>query len=287
MKDLAGKTAFVTGGASGIGYAIAEALAGAGMNIALADVEEGALLSAAERLKGSHDRVLPVAVDVSDRDAMKESANAVANAFGNVHVLCNNAGVQVYTPLDKAAYADWDWLLGVNLGGVINGLMTFLPGMTAHGEGGHVVNTASVGGLIGMPNIGIYAASKFAVVGLSECLKADLIPHGIGVSILCPGHVHTALGSAARNRPAHLEGTPEREHSAAREESHRELDVQPKQIGEAVLQGIRDNSLYINTHPEFLPYLDDRHAALRDSFKSEPNGERVKALRAAFEWRYT
>jgi NAD(P)-dependent dehydrogenase (short-subunit alcohol dehydrogenase family) len=202
MHDLTGKNAFITGGASGIGFAMAQAFLNEGMNVAIADVDADALAKAMTALSGSNARVLAVQLDVTNRSQYEEVAQQVEAELGNVHVLCNNAGVYRGGALDAVTYADWDWVMGVNVGGVINGLQTFLARMERHGEGGHVVNTASMAGLTTAPGLGVYNASKFAVVGLSEALRKDLEPKGIGVSVLCPGMVRTRILESERTRPA-------------------------------------------------------------------------------------
>ena len=193
MQELTGKNAFITGGASGIGFAMAQAFLNEGMNVVIADVDAEALAKAKAALSGSNARVLAVQLDVTDRAQYEAIARKVTAELGNVHVLCNNAGVYRGGALDSVTYADWDWVMGVNVGGVINGLQTFLSRMQKHGEGGHVVNTASMAGVTTSPGLGIYNTSKFAVVGMSEALRKDMAPHGIGVSVLCPGMVRTRI----------------------------------------------------------------------------------------------
>ncbi|MDZ7825525.1 MAG: SDR family NAD(P)-dependent oxidoreductase [Gammaproteobacteria bacterium] len=163
MQEFEGRTAFITGGASGIGLAMAKGFAAAGMNVAIADVEAAALDAAVAELGGGNARVMGIRLDVRDREAMDAAAAQVTEAFGPVHLLCNNAGVGAGGPLHETSHADWDWTLGVNVQGVVNGLQSFLPGMVAHGQGGHVLNTASMAGVIGVAGMGVYNASKFAV----------------------------------------------------------------------------------------------------------------------------
>jgi NAD(P)-dependent dehydrogenase (short-subunit alcohol dehydrogenase family) len=187
MRELRGRTAFIAGGASGIGSGMARVFAGEGMRIVLADVESTALAAAAAQLEDESAEVLALELDVTDREAMEDGARRAEERFGHVHLVCNNAGVGAGGPLDQCTYDDWDWVIGVNLTGVINGVQTFVRRLRDHGEGGHFVDTASMAGLIPSGGLGIYCTTKYAVVGLSECLRLDLAPHGIGVSVLCPG----------------------------------------------------------------------------------------------------
>ena len=278
MKDLTGKAAVVTGGASGIGLGIARALAGAGMRVAIADVEDTALERARASLEESGGDVLPVRVDVTDRDALAAAADRIEDAFGKVHVLCNNAGVLVGGAIDEMAYADWDWVLGVNVRGVVNGLQTFLPRIAAHGEGGHIVNTASLAGMSTARGMSVYTASKFAVVGLTEALRADLADSGIGVSALCPGVVDTNIFDSGRNRPDAMRSETDTdiyplvrhlpdEDRAARMERVLSAALDPAAVGEIVLHGIRQNEAFIFTHPNVEPMVESRHAAIADSFE--------------------
>ena len=182
MKDLAGKVAFVTGGANGLGLAMARSFASAGMKVVLADIEESVLAESIASFEGSNAEVHGIVVDVTDRAAMTAAADEAEAHFGPVQVVCNNAGVAAGGPLDTVSYDDWDWVLGVNIGGVVNGIQTFVERIKKHGQGGHIVNTASMAGFLPSAG-GIYAASKFAVVGMSEALRADLAPYNIGVSV--------------------------------------------------------------------------------------------------------
>ena len=206
MRDVTGKVAFITGGASGMGLAMARSFAAAGMKVAIADIEQDALDRVKAEFDASNAEVITLQVDVTDRAAMEAAADATEAAFDKVHVLVNNAGVAVGGSLDQMSYEDWDWVMGVNLDGVVNGLQAFVQRIKAHGEGGHVVNTASLAGHFAIPGLGVYTATKYAVVGISETLRADLKQHDIGVSVLCPGVVNTNIFDSGRNRPSHLQG---------------------------------------------------------------------------------
>jgi len=256
MRALNGKTAFVTGGASGIGFALCKSFLRRGMNVVVADIRQDHLDAARSALGDAADTSARfMRVDVTDRKAMAAAADATERAFGKVHVLCNNAGVGDGVPIDRAAFEDWDWVLSVNLGGVVNGLVTFIPRIKAHGEGGHILNTASMHSFIALPAWGgIYSASKFAVRGLSESLRLALAPFNIGVSVLCPGLTRTSIGESYALRPAHLAAPPR-----PTESLHPTAQVvppppgsgmDPAEIGEMAAAGIERNELYIFTHPE-------------------------------------
>ncbi|MGH7308636.1 MAG: SDR family NAD(P)-dependent oxidoreductase, partial [Candidatus Rokuibacteriota bacterium] len=201
---LSGRVGVVTGGGSGIGRALAEALAREGMRLVVADVDESGMAATVAAIRAGGGEAIAVRTDVSDLEQVRALADRAWAAFGGVHVLCNNAGVAVWGGLETATQRDWQWVLGVNLWGVIHGLLAFLPRMIDQGQGGHVVNTASMAGLIASQGLGVYNTSKYAVVGLSETLAKDLRPYGIGVSVLCPMGVATGIQTSERNRPAHL-----------------------------------------------------------------------------------
>src|SRR4030088_2094643 len=201
MRELAGKTAFVTGGASGIGLALGRAFAEAGMKVMLADVETDALAAAVKSLHNVGPEVRGVVCDVADSSSFEDAAKASHEAFGNVHVVCNNAGVAAGGGIDHISLDNWRWVLDVNLMGVLHGVRSFLPHIRKHGEGGHIVNTASMAGMHADLGFSPYGASKFAVVSMSEGLAMQLKPHGIGVSVLCPSFVRTRIGESGRNRP--------------------------------------------------------------------------------------
>jgi len=186
------KVAFVTGGASGIGLGIVKAFLGAGMRVVIADISDRHLDGTREEFEGD-EVVHIIKLDVTDRAAMKAAAEETVARFGAVHVLVNNAGVGVLGPIELAGYDDWDWSMGVNLGGVFNGIHEFLPKLLEHGDGGHIVNTASKAALIPIPNCSFYCAAKAALVGLSESLRGELGPKGIGVSVFCPGPVRSNI----------------------------------------------------------------------------------------------
>lgn len=277
MQDLAGKTAFVTGGASGMGLAMVRSFAAAGMKVAVADVEIHALEQVAEEFRASNGAVITLPLDVTDRTAVERAADATESAFGQVHVVCNNAGVAVGGSIETMSYADWDWVLGVNIDGVVNGVQTFVPRLLAHGEGGHVVNTASMAGHIAVPGLSVYTLSKFAVVGLSEVMRADLAGRGIGVSVLCPGVVRTNIFDSGRNRPTELSGGRDTaaallagEGSDAEQRARREQlladALDPAVVGEMVLHAIANDEFYIFTHPEIQQITEARHADMTQAF---------------------
>ena len=263
MQDLDGKTAFVTGGASGIGLGIAKALLGAGMKVAIADIRDDHLEAAAGEL-GSSDRVMPVRLDITDRAAYAQAADAVEARFGNIHILVNNAGVAVVGPTALASFADWDWLMNVNLGGVVNGIVTILPRMIAHKEGGHIVSTASMSGIMPHPGATIYGTTKGAVVSMMESMRGELEPEGIICSAFCPGAVQSNIADAAKTRPAELAETGYAEADKRRQQggdlSH--LYQTKEEVGERVLRGILADELYILTHSEFRDGVADRAAAM-------------------------
>ena len=278
MEDVAGKVAFVTGAASGMGLAMARSFAAAGMKVVLADVEEEALEQARASFGPTNADVIAIRVDVTDRDAMAAAADRTEETFGKVHVLVNNAGVAVGGSIADMAYTDWDWVVGVNLDGVVNGVQEFLPRILAHGEGGHIVNTASLAGLLPFGGLGVYNTTKFAVVGMSEALRADLAAQDIGVSVLCPGVVNTNIFDSGRNRPAELQSETDTatlglmddeegdEENQLRVAAARATALEPDVVGEMVLHGIQENEAYIFTHPAYLADVNERQDEISASF---------------------
>jgi len=269
MREFRGKTAFVTGGASGIGLALGRAFAEAGMNVMLADIETIALDGAVELLRNAGHRVQGVRCDVANPDSVEQAAQAAFGTFGRVHIVCNNAGVAAGGGIDRISLDNWRWVIDVNLMGVVYGIRSFLPHMRAHGEGGHFVNTASMAGLNGGLGFSPYAASKFAVVGMSEGLALQLKPLGIGVSVLCPSFVRTRIGESGRNRPARYgEAQPPDPNSRAAAlvaELARliEAGLDPVDVASRVMAAIRNDELYVFTHPNMRAEVDFRFAAIQ------------------------
>lgn len=262
MQNLPGKTAFITGGASGIGLGIAKALLGAGMNVTIADIRQDHLDSAVAELDGG-DRVLAVQLDVTNRANFAAAADATEARFGKIHILCNNAGVAVVGPTDLATFADWDWVMNVNLGGTINGVVTILPRILAHGEGGHIVNTASMSALVPVGGTTIYSTGKAAVTAMMECMRPELEPRGVICSAFCPGAVQSNIADAGKTRPADLAetGYAEADKRRAAGGNFMHLYQTKEEVGERVLRGILNDELYILTHSEFLAGVRERGEA--------------------------
>jgi NAD(P)-dependent dehydrogenase (short-subunit alcohol dehydrogenase family) len=268
MKDLTGKTAIVTGAGSGIGAGIALALGQAGMNVAVADIRKEAAEETRRQLQAQGGNAIAIEIDVSDPESVAAAGQATEQAFGRLHLAVNNAGVAMHgTTLEATSLADWDWVMGVNIRGVIHGIHSFLPLIRKHGEGGHIVNTASIGGLQVQPGwkTGAYSMTKYAVVALSEALELELKDSGIGVSVFCPAAVNTDLAHSAKNRPARFGGP------FVREQQHFLKDqivggLTPLQAGERVLRGIRDDEFFIFSHAAPRASIEARHQRLMAAF---------------------
>jgi NAD(P)-dependent dehydrogenase (short-subunit alcohol dehydrogenase family) len=292
--DFKGKTALITGGVSGIGFGIARAFCVAGIDLVLTYRNKD-YRAQVEAWFAGHGGPMPrfVELDVTDRGRWAE----VADEIGPVHVLVNNAGVSVFGPTDEASYADYDWIMGVNFGGVVNGLVTFIPRIKAQGQGGHVVNVASMAAYLSGPQAGIYASSKFAVRGLTECLRYNLAPYGIGVSLMCPGLTRTRAWDSALKRPAQFAASgfapPDR---AGLEQfgTAFEAGMDPLEVGEKTLTGIIENRAVIFTHPEFAADFAEIYRASVAALPDEPVPEarqhierlRREANRAAAEGKH-
>ena len=273
MRELADKAAFVTGGASGIGLALGRALGQAGMKVMLADIEEAPLAAAVEDLKGAGPDVRGVVCDVTDPGSVDHAAKLSYDAFGQVHVLCNNAGVLATGGIDNISPDEWRWVFDVNVMGVLHGVRAFLPHIRAHGEGGHIVNMASMAGLLSGQGFSPYSASKFAVVNMSEGLAVQLQPLRIGVSVVCPGFVRTRIMNAERNRPTRYKRTATTENASfGRLSQLVQSGIDPSVVAHQVLSAIRDDELYVFTHPERRPEVEARSAAILAAFDRAAEG---------------
>ena len=284
MDDFKDKTAFITGGAAGIGLAMAQQFLKAGARVVIADIRQDALDKAVKTLAGG-ERVRAIHLDVTDRDAFARAADAV----GKVHIVCSNAGVFIGGPTQDATYDDWDFCLGINLGGTVNCMRTFVPRLIAQKEGGHIVLTSSINGLFASGAVGPYTASKFATTAIGECLRMNLAPHGIGVSILCPGPVASDLfESTPAVRPKALSDTGAHlVKTDARDPVSQEIfagAMSTDEVGRKVMQGVRRNDLYIITHGEIRDVLEARMKAVLAALPDEPiPAARAKSARVLYD----
>ncbi|HEU4623815.1 MAG TPA: SDR family oxidoreductase [Steroidobacteraceae bacterium] len=271
MKNLSGKTAFVTGGASGIGYGLVQNFLQLGMKVVIVDFNRAYLQEVRESLAGRND-VRIVEADVGDREQVRAAADEAIRAFGKIHVLCNNAGIGGGGDTIDPDFDAWDRALRVNLGGVVNGTKIIAPLIMSHGEGGHIVNTSSMAGIVPLPlpGLGAYQTAKFAVRGFTESLRMSLAPHGIGVSCLFPGGTRTRIIEAGARDEAGR--------AAAREMTASWMD--PVELGAMVVEGIRRNAPYILTHEEFRDEVRELYQMLDDAF---PRNQQIPAGRREFE----
>ena len=273
MKEFEGKTAVITGAASGIGKAMAERFAQEKMQVVLADIEEEALERTVENLRQYQHRVIGIKTDVLVEESINELFSKATAEYGNIHILCNNAGIGANSG-NKAIWEidrqDWDWVMGVNYQGVLQGIQTFLPHMLEHGEEGHVVTTVSMAGLL--PGVGTYGVSKHAVMALTEALSRDLITREakINASVLCPGFVDTNIDKSERNRPSHLGEAQEVTNEMGAEIMSAMLrqGKKPEEIAEIVFNAIKENIFYILSHPAW----DD---SLRSHFENILSREEI------------
>lgn len=270
MIDFVGRTAFVTGGANGIGIGLVRALLAEGCKVAIADVREDHIERALKSL--DNQLVMGVQVNVASRDEMTRAADEVEARFGPVTLLFNNAGVNLFQPIEESSWSDWDWVMGVNLNGPINGVMTFVPRMIAHGQGGYIVNTASMAGWLASGTPGIYNTTKFAVRGLSESLRYSLAPHGIGVSCVCPGLVKSYIYASDDIRPQELQqgAKPINRDGVERLAGMHEVGMEPDVIGARILQGMRANQTYIFPMPEHKEELADYFQEVLGDYRDYP-----------------
>jgi NAD(P)-dependent dehydrogenase (short-subunit alcohol dehydrogenase family) len=271
MQNVEGKVAFITGGASGIGLGMAMAFVTAGMRVVISDFRQDHLEESTVyfRKKNQERNVHHIRLDVTDRAAFVLAADETERVFGKIHILCNNAGIGILGPIKLAKFGDWDWALEVMIGGVVNGIQTFLPRILKHGEGGHIVTTSSMGGVLPLAGSPIYSTVKSAVIGMCEAMRGELAEDNIGVSAFCPGPVATNIREIGRMRPAKYDtGYAEKEKElAARPDSPNWMSIE--ECGERVLRGIRRNDLYIFTHREFKEGVAERMEAMLACFPDE------------------
>ena len=260
-----GRTAVVTGGASGIGRALALSLAREGARLVIGDRDEAGMADVVGAIRARGGEAIGVPTDVSELAQVRALADRAFETFGNVHVLCNNAGVAVWGGLEQATHRDWQWVLGINLWGVIHGVEAFVPRMIAQREPGHVLNTASMAGLIASQGLGVYNTSKYAVVGLSETLQKDLRPYDIGVSVLCPMGVTTNIRKSERSRPSDLKNPGGPPTTDGIELIGRYLT--PEHVAARVVRAVKANRLYVITHEEAREPLRRRFDRMDKAFE--------------------
>ncbi len=274
MENVEGKVAFITGGASGMGLGMARAFGDAGMKLMLADVDQERLAQAEEEFKNKGVDVGTIICDVTHRDQVFAAADETVKRFGKVHVLCNNAGINVGGTYEELSQQDWDWVIAVNQLGVQYGISAFLPKIKAHGEEGHIMTTSSMAGLI---NAGSgwapYNASKFAVVVMNEVLYSELKGTGIGVSVLCPGAVATNIVEAAKHRPAEYGSSGDKPVVAGDVEQLLEQGLNPDTVGKLVLEGILENQFYLFTDPRMIKAVERRFERIRQGFDWSANSQ--------------
>jgi NAD(P)-dependent dehydrogenase (short-subunit alcohol dehydrogenase family) len=272
MRDISGKTAIVTGAASGIGLGIATALAEAGANVVMADIQKDAVEEAAHRLSGTNKRVMPVRIDVTLEHSVVDALAEAEKNFGKLHIACNNAGVPMHgTPLVDVPETDWHFVIGVNIWGIIHGIRHFVPAILRHGEEGHVVNTASVAGFQNRrgTNQGPYSMTKYAALSLTEALEHELDGTKVGVSVLCPGPINTNIARGARNRPEHMGGPLARpSDEAVLAERLATTGLDPKTVGERVVDAIRTKTFYAFVGAVPADVIKGRHRRIEDALNS-------------------
>ena len=261
MREFKDKTAIVTGAGSGIGLGMARAFARNGMSVVLCDIRNDRLDEVLAQVRGLGARAVAIPTDVSDRASVEAAARAAVKEFGAIHIACNNAGVTMHgKPIALLSEREWEWVIGVNIHGVINGIQVFLPLIAEHGGEGHIVNTASIAGFQVRPkwHTGAYAMTKYAVVALSEALAQDLSDTPIGVSVLCPGAVKTNIYHASENRPERLGGPYHRPENDFIADLIKD-GMHPDDVGARVIRAIRNNEFFVFTHTEPKPIMEERH----------------------------
>ncbi|MEZ0151443.1 MAG: SDR family NAD(P)-dependent oxidoreductase [Candidatus Reddybacter sp.] len=274
MRDLAGKVAFITGGASGMGLGMARAFANEGMKLMLADVNEARLAEAEQEFKDKGIDVATIVCDVTKLEQVNAAANATVERFGKVHVLCNNAGINVGGTYEELSQQDWDWVIAVNQLGVQYGISAFLPKIKAHGEGGHIVTTSSMAGMVNAgPGWAPYNASKFAVVVMNEVLYSELKETNIGVSVLCPGAVATNIIEAADSRPSGFGSSGDKPVIAGDVAELLEHGLDPDVVGKLVLEGIKEEQFYLFTDPRMVKAVERRFERIQRGFDWSANSK--------------
>ncbi len=281
MGDYKGKTAFITGAANGVGLGMAIAFAKEGINVIMSDIRKADLDKSAEEVKKYNKNVYTIAVDVSDRKAMKEAADEAEKAFGKIHILCNNAGINIFGPLDKATFDDWDWMFNVCFWGQVNGIVHFLPKIKAHGEGGHVVNTSSMAAFVTSHGTGIHSAIKAALRGMSETLWYNLAPQNIWVSIVCPGFVNSKIGKTEELRPDRFKNSGYNTGGGKyldMEDPEKFPGMSPIEVGERILKGMKNRDLFIFTHAEMKEEVKENFDWILSYFPDEEINQKRKAF---------
>ena len=290
MKDFKGKTAFITGGGSGLGLGLAKVFSEAGCKIVIADIRQDHLDEAMENFRNKDVTVHPLKLDITDREAYAHAADEVEEIFsGPPELLFNNAGVNTFGPLEASTYEDWDWLMGVNLFGVVNGMQTFVPRMIKAGKGGHIVTTSSLAAFRGGPGAAIYSASKAALNNMMESYRIALEPYNIGVSVCCPANINTNIHEATRTRPEHLKKTGYlvNEDSIASMARLQASGMDPVVLANYIKQGVEENQLYIIPYPEAKDMLERHFQEILDSIlpeEADPEGMKTR-VEAMINWR--
>lgn len=280
MDELIGRTAIVTGGGSGIGAGIAEALAARGVAVMVADIDEARAAEVARQISAQGGQASSISVDVSDAASVEAAGRAVEQRFGRLHFAFNNAGVALHgTPLEQISLEDWHWVIGVNIMGVVHGIRTFVPMLRAHGEAGRIVNTASIGGLQVNASwmTAAYSMTKYAVVALSEGLRNELRDTAIGVSVLCPAAVQTQIAASGHQRPERFGGPHERPQQAFMADAIAE-GWPPRRVGERVIRGMLDDEFMILTHSAPRPWIEARHAMIQAAFEKAAQFEAAESV---------
>ncbi|OUS05541.1 hypothetical protein A9Q90_06650 [Gammaproteobacteria bacterium 54_18_T64] len=281
MRDLAGKVAFITGGASGMGLGMARAFANEGMKLMLADVNEARLTEVEQEFKDKGIDIATILCDVTKQDQVNAAADATVERFGKVHVLCNNAGINVGGTYEELSQQDWDWVIAVNQLGVQYGISAFLPKIKAHGEGGHIVTTSSMAGMVNAgPGWAPYNASKFAVVVMNEVLYSELKETNIGVSVLCPGAVATNIIEAADSRPSDFGSSGDKPVIAGDVAELLEHGLDPDVVGKLVLEGIQEEQFYLFTDPRMIKAVERRFERIQRGFDWSANSSALVDAKA-------